>query len=133
MEYAAALEEKAHAKSERILELEASVDGQTVLTDAIKYVASTVTVGLKNKDLLITMMKQLTASFTNQAATLAALSIQTHSGGDSGRKNTEMNKARPDLHVCAHCKREVYHKDRNCLEIAANESKRYTGWTSVLE
>ena len=44
-----------------------------------------------------------------------------------------MNKVRPGLHVCAHCKRDVYHKDGNCLELAANEVKRYTGWTSVLE
>ena len=44
-----------------------------------------------------------------------------------------MKKAWPALHVCVHCKREVYHMDRNCLELAANKSKLYTGWISVLE
>ena len=77
-------------------------------------------------------MKQLTASVTAHAATLAALSIKTHSG-DGGGKNTKMKKVWPGLHVCAHCKRKVYHKDVNCLELAANKANRYTGWTSVLE
>ena len=76
------------------------------------------------------MMKQLTASVTAQAATLAALSVKTHSGGN--RENTELKKVRPGLHVCAHYKREVYHKDANCFELASNKSKRYTGWTYVL-
>ena len=77
-------------------------------------------------------MKQLTASVTAQAETLAALSLKTHNGG-GGRKNVKIKKTRPCLHVCAHCKREVYHKDRNCLELAVNKAKRYMGWTSVLE
>ena len=83
MEYAAALEEKSHTQAERILELEANVDGQTFLTKATEYAASAVTVGGNNKDLkeLITMMKQLTDSVTAQAATLEALSVKTHSGG----------------------------------------------------
>ena len=135
MEYTAALEERAHAQAERVLELEASVDGQTFLTKATEYTASAVTVGGNNKDLkeLITMMNQLTASVTAQAETLAELSVKTHSGSDGGRKNIKMKKARPGLHVCAHCKKEVYHKDGNCLELAANGAKRYTGWTRILE
>ena len=51
MEYAAAKEEKANAQAKRILELEASVDGQTVLTKATKYAASALTAGGHNKDL----------------------------------------------------------------------------------
>ena len=43
MEYVASLEEKAHTQAECILELEAIVDGQTVLADATKYAASMVT------------------------------------------------------------------------------------------
>ena len=38
---------------------------------------------------------------------------------------------RPGLHVCAHYKREVYHKDGNCLELEANKAKCYPGWKSV--
>ena len=34
--------------------------------------------------------------------------------------------------MCAHLKREVYYKDGNYLELAANRAKRYKGWTSVL-
>ena len=135
MEYTAALEEKTRAQSERILALEARVDGQTVLAKATEYAASAVTAGGNNKDLkeLREMMKQLTASFTAQAATLASLSVKTHSDDSGGRENTEMKKAHPGLYVRSHCKREVYHKDTNCLELAANKAKRYTRCTSILE
>ena len=135
MEYAAALEEKTHAQDESILELESSMYGQIVLTKATKYAARPVIEGGKNKDLkdLSVMMKQLTASVNAQAETLVALSVKKNSGGGSGKKNTEMKKEPPGLHVCAHCKRKVYSKDENCLEVAVNKAKRYTGWTSVLE
>ena len=92
MEYTTALEDKAHAQAKRIIELETSVDGQTILTKATDYVASAVTTGGSNKDLkdIRVMMKQLTYSFTAQAATLATLSVRTNSGG--GGKNTEKIK-----------------------------------------
>ena len=110
------------------------MDGQTFLAEATKYMASEVTEGGNNKELkeLRLMMKQLTASVTAQVGTLAALSIKTHSGG-GGEKNTEMKKAQPGLHMCTHCKRDVYHKDGNCLDLLANKAKRYTGCTSVFE
>ena len=110
------------------------MDVQTALTEATEYAASAVTAGGNNKDPkdLREMMKQLADSVTVQAATFTYLSVKTHSGGGGGRKNTEMKKAWPGLHVCAHCKRKVYHKDVNCLELAANKANRYTGWTSVL-
>ena len=110
------------------------MNGQTVLTKATKYAAIAVTAGGNNKDRkeLRDMMKKITALFTSQAETLAALSVKTHSGGGGG-KNTEMNKTQPVFHVCAHCKREFYHKDRNLLELKYNKYKRYTGWTRVLE
>ena len=110
------------------------MDGQTVLTKVIEYEASSVKAGGNNKELteLRAMMKKLTALVTAQAATLAALSFKTHSGGGGSKKNTRKKKASPGLHMCAHCKREVYHKDANCLELATNKAKRYTGRTSVL-
>ena len=42
MEYAAALEENYNTHADGIIELEASVDGQTVLTKTTEYVASAV-------------------------------------------------------------------------------------------
>ena len=102
------------------------MDVQTALTEATEYAASAVPAGGNKKDLkeLRAMMKQITDSVTAQAEILTDLSVKTHSGGGSVRKNTEMKKARPGLHMCAHCKREVYHKDRNCLDLAANNYKR---------
>ena len=107
MEYAVALEELAHAQADRIIEVEASVDGQTVFTDSSNYVVSAVTMGGSKKDLkdLRAMMKKITASVTTQAAILAALYIRENSGGSGGGKNTEKKKERPGLHLCAHCKR----------------------------
>ena len=112
------------------------MDGQTILIEATYFSAIAVTMGGANKDSkeLRAMMKQLTASVTAQAATLAALSTETNSGGgDGGGKNTGKKKARLGLYMCAHCKREVYHKEGNCLELEANKAKRYTGWRSALE
>ena len=43
MEYAAALEEKAHTQAKCIIDLKSSVDGQTVLIKATNYAASAVT------------------------------------------------------------------------------------------
>ena len=92
-EYAAALEEKSHAQAERIIELEARVDGQTALTDATDYAEKYVTMGVSKKDLndLRVIMKQLVDSITGQAATLEALSTKTNSGGggSGGGKNTD--------------------------------------------
>ena len=50
MDYATALEEKSNTRAERIIELEASVDSQTVLTNTTKYAASAVDTGT-NKEL----------------------------------------------------------------------------------
>ena len=76
-------------------------------------------------------MNQLMDSVTSQAVTFAALSTRTNSGG--GGEKTEKKKTWPGLHIFTQCKQEVYHKEGNCLELAANKSKRYAGWTGVLE
>ena len=137
MEYAAALEEKYNMQFECIIDIEASVDGQTVITEATYFAAIAVATGGANKELKErrVMMKQFTAAFTSQAEPLEALSTNTNSGsggsGGSGGKDTDKKKARPGLHVCAHCNREVYHKEVNYLELEANQSKRYTGCKSV--
>ena len=78
------------------------------------------------------MMKQLTASVTSQAATLAALSTKTNSGsGGSSGQNTDKKKVRPGFYVYTHCKMEVYQKEVNCLKLEANKAKRYTGCNRV--
>ena len=88
MECAAALVEKTHAQAERILEIESSMDGQTVLTKATEYTASTVSAGGKNNNLkeLREMMNQLKALVTAQGGTLAALSVKIYSGDGGGKK-----------------------------------------------
>ena len=45
MDYATELEEKEKAQAERNTELEASVDGQTILTNTMDYAASAVSAG----------------------------------------------------------------------------------------
>ena len=92
MKYSAALEEEDHTQAERIIDIEASVDSQTVLAEANDYTASAVTTVGPNKDLkdLSAIMKQLRASVTAQATILAALSVKTNSGGGGGGgKNTK--------------------------------------------
>ena len=56
------LEENSNAQTECIIELDASVDGQTVLTKNTKYMASTLATGTKKelKEIKATM-KQLVA------------------------------------------------------------------------
>ena len=102
------------------------MDGQTFLSNTTNYVASAVATGT-NKEMsnIKETMKQLAASVTSQAEPVATLSTNMNGGISSSGKNIDKKKARPDLHMCAHCKREVYHKDGNCLELEANKAKRF--------
>ena len=77
------------------------------------------------------MAKQLTASVTAQAATVTTLSTKMNRGSIATGKTTDKKNSIPGLHVCVHCKREVYHKDRNCLELESNKEKRFPGWKIV--
>ena len=133
MEYAAALEEKSYAQAERIIEVYASVNFQTVLTKSTDFSAIVVLTGAKKELTEIrAMMKQLEALVTAQDATVAALFTKITEGGGGGSGwDANKNKVRPGLHVCAHCKREVYHKDANCLELYSNKEKCYTWWKSI--
>ena len=104
------------------------MDGQTVLTDTTDYATSAVDTGTNKKmNEIKATMKQLSASVTNQAKTVETLSTNMNRDSRSYGKTTDKKKARPGLHVRAHCKREVYHKDRNCLELEANKAKRFPG------
>ena len=127
IQYAAELEKKYDAQAGCIIKIEASVDGQTILIKATYFASIAVSTGA-NKELkeIRETTNQLATSVTAQAETLAALSISTNSGG--GGWNSNKKKARPGLHMCVHCKREVYHKDANCLEMDTYESKCYPGW-----
>ena len=84
MDYVSALEDQSKAKSERIIELEANMDGQTVLTNTTKYVASAMATGT-NKELseIKEMMNQLAASIIAEAETVASLSTNIN-GVSSG-------------------------------------------------
>ena len=97
------------------------MDGQTVLTNTTEYAASAVDTGT-NKELrkIKAMMKQIAASITSQVETVATLSTKINGSISSAGKTIDKKKSRPGFHVCAYCKRKVYHKDRNCLELQAN-------------
>ena len=43
--------------------------------------------------------------------------------GDGGSCNIDKKKVRPVLHMYEHCKREVQHKDANCLDLDSNKAK----------
>ena len=104
------------------------MDGQNVLTNNTDYAASVVSTVINKKLTEIrAMMKQLVALVTAQAETVTALSTKINSDGSGSGYTTNKKKLRPELHVCVHCKQEVYHKYRNCLELEANNSKRYPG------
>ena len=62
---------------------------------------------------------------------MATLYTKINGVSSGSAKTIDKKKARPGLHVCANCKRKVYHKDRNCVELEANKAKRYPGWKSV--
>ena len=108
------------------------MDGQTFLSNTTNYVASAVATGT-NKEMseIKAMMKQLTASVTAHVATVATLSTNMNGVSSSYGKTIYKKKVRPGLHVCAHCKSKVYHKDGNFLELEVNKAKRYPGWKSI--
>ena len=88
MEYTVALEEKDSAQAKCMIDIEASVDSQTDFTEATDFTASAVEIGGSNKEIkeIMSMMKQLTASVTAQAATLKYLSTKTNSGSGGGSR-----------------------------------------------
>ena len=92
------------------------MDGQIFLANTTEYVASTVA-KRTNKEMsnIKAMIKQLAASVPAQAATVATLSTNMNGGSSSAGKTIDKKKARPGLHVCAHCKRKLYRNDRNFL------------------
>ena len=118
MEYDVALEKKANVQANFIIDLEYSVDGQTVLANTTYYAANSVATGT-NRELnkIQEMMNQLAASVPTQSAIMATLSSKMNRGSSSIGKTTDKKKERPGLHVCAHCKRKVCHKDGNFLEM----------------
>ena len=124
----------ANTQAGHIIDLYASVEGQTVLIKEKDFAASAVATGGPNKELKDTweMMKQLTASVTTQTSKLAALSTNKNRGGGGGGQNINKKKARPGLHVCLHFKRDLYKNEVQCLELEANQVRRYTGRKSVL-
>ena len=65
IEYATLLEEKTHSQAERILALEASVDGQTFLAKATKYAAIAVTAGVQQVPKVVEGSDEATHSFSH--------------------------------------------------------------------
>ena len=86
-----------------------------------------------NKELIEikAMMNQLTNSVTAQSATVATLNTKMNGVISGAGKTIYKKKASPDLHVCVYCKRKLYQKGGNCLELVSNKAKRYPGWNSV--
>ena len=101
MDYDAAPKEKSNTQTERIIEIEAIVDGQTVLTNTNKYAASAVAKGT-NKELsdIKAMLKQLADYVTAQATTVETLSIMMNGVSSGAGKTIEKKKARQGLHLC---------------------------------
>ena len=81
------------------------MDGQTVLTNPTEYGASAISTGTK-KELseVKAMMKHLADSVISQLETVATLSNKMNGGSSGSGKTIDKKKARPGLHVCAHCK-----------------------------
>ena len=94
------------------------MDGQIFLTNTTEYVASAVATGTNNElSDIKSMMKQIEAYGTAQAETVETLSTKMNGGSSGFGGEIDKKKARPGLHVCAHFKRGLYHRDRNCLEL----------------
>ena len=112
-------------QAEHVIDLKARVDGQTFLANTTDYSASMVSTGaIKELTEILAMMNQLAASVTSQAATVIILPTKINGGGGSSGWNTDKKNVRPGLHMCRHCKRGVYHKYVNCLELESNKVKR---------
>ena len=128
MEYDMVLEEKSNAQSERIIDLKASVDGQTFLTNTTYYTAIAVSIWA-NKELteIWEMMKQISAFLIAQAATVATFSTNINGGESGAGRNTNKKKAGTGFYVFVHCKQEVYRKGGNCLDLEANRAKSCPG------
>ena len=108
------------------------MDGLTVLTNPTEYAENSVATGAYKEIFKIkAMMNQLADSVTAQSATVATLNTKMNGVSSRAGKTIDKKKASPGLHVCVYCKRKLYQKGGNCLELVSNKAKRYPGWNSV--
>ena len=83
-------------------------------------------------------MRERTTTATLQMAKLtAAIPAIATSGGNGGGGERKPNRdggprKKREPHTCKHCKRAVYHKDDNCMELPANATDQHDGWVSYL-
>ena len=139
MEYAAALEYRSTQQEGCILDLKASLYGQTTITlltdlsaSAAESTAATSTASTK--------MGAIRDVIQIMAASVTTLSTKTLSDGGGGGHRKGCNGGgggdgttqTPDIHKCANFKKWVKHKDANCFELEANTEKRFTSWFSRL-
>ena len=125
-EYAAALEEK-------VIELETVAETQSVITDATDFATSATTSNTTAEMAEIRAAAKSTVANLKKLTALVATMESNNGGGGGGRGGAGVGNRRKKgaTHKCKHCKREVYHKDANCLELEANKSNRYASWKSV--
>ena len=75
-------------------------------------------------------------TISTQQNTIAKLTGQNGGGGGGGTAggggNTNNNERRKKK-KCKNCGKMVMHKAEDCLELSANEAKRFDGWKSVFE
>ena len=128
-EYMVALEEK-------VIELETVVETQSVITDTTDFAASATISNTTAEMAEMRAAAKSTAADLKKLTTLVANMASNNGGGGEGGGGgrgggggDRRRKGAP--HKCKHCKREVYHKDANCLELEANKANRYASWKSV--
>ena len=130
-EYAAALEEK-------MIELETVAETQSVITDTTDFAASATTSHITAEMAEMRAAAKSTAADLKKLTALVANMASNNGGGgkgggggSGGGRGGGDRRKKGATHKCKHCKREVYHKDANCLELEANKANRYASWKSV--
>ena len=123
------LQQAATNNTESIQQVNTKLSVVEELTARIKSLTETVAQQQKT----INSQQHTISTQQNTIAKLAGQNGGAGGGGTAGGGGNTNNNERRKKKKCKNCGKMVMHKAEDCLELPANEAKRFDGWKSVFE
>lgn len=123
------LQQAATNNTESIQQVSTKLSVVEELTARIKSLTETVAAQQKT----INSQQHTISTQQTTIAKLAGGGRGTTPGGGGGTNNSTNDGKRKQKSKCKNCGKTVMHKAEDCLELPANEAKRFDGWKSTFD